>query len=294
MKIPMNTCKRIFFFAAALSGLVFGTVRLSAQTATLYGLTFFDNELISVNPSTGEGTLVANLSASVTGYGLAFRGSQAYTFDPTTDGIRQINLATGAVGASINIGVGNLTGEGDLAFRSDGIGFLSSALSPSFAPTNDLFRFDLTTGTSTRIGTTSVALDGMAFFGNTLYGIGYEAGPRLYTVDQGNGALTAVGSLGLELGSPFSALTFGASGQLYAALDDRLYTINRLTGAAAPVSALIPDFGFGSVSGLAAAPAPAVTPVPEPSTYGLLGAAGLGLVVWARRKRLADAESRSC
>ena len=293
--------KSSLFAVSSLALLVAGAVNLSAQmTGSLYGLTFFNNQLVSLNPATGRGTLVANLNQNVTGYGLAFRSDRLYTFDPNTDRIREINMTTGLVGSGINIGVGNLIGEGDLAFRSDGMGFLSSALAPDFSPSNDLFRFDLDLGTSVRLGRTSVVIDAMAFDNNTLYAIGQESMPSLYTVNQSTAALTMVGSLGLAVGSPFSGMTMAPDGRLYAALNDRLYTINKTTGAASVVDVTVLNTGFASVSGLAwmtqqslppitpgpgPMPGPGLTPIPEPSTYGLFAVAGLGALVFLRRKQ---------
>ena len=279
MNSPIKT---IIVPLAMVATMLAGSV--SARAENLYGLTFFDNQLISVDTTTGAGTLIGSLGATVSGYGLSFKGSTLYTFDSNTDQLRSINLSSGAVGSGINIGVGNLTGEGDLAFRADGVGFLSSALAPDFSPTNELFMFDSTLGTSALIGNTAVPLDGMVFVGNTLYAIGQEAEATLYTVNQSTAALTAVGSLGIAKNSPFGALTLGADGKLYAAIDDRLFSINQMTGAASWVDANVLDTGYASVSGLAAS---GFQPVPEPSTYGLAGTVlliGAGLVRRLRRK----------
>lgn len=272
--------------AGRLAAFIVGAAALTAPLCaqSTYGLSFFGNELFSVD-ATGMGTLVGAVDANVTGYGLAFRGDHLFTFDPNVDRIREINPTTARVMGDFNIGVGDLLGEGDLAFRSDGMGFLSTALAPDFTPTNDLFRFDIAAGTSVRIGSTSVTLDGLAFVGNILFGLGQEGDASLYIVDQNTAALTPVGMLGLMSGSPFAALASGPTGLLYGAVNDRLYSIDATTGLATEISASVLDFGFSSVSGLAIAPLAAVGAVPEPSTYGLIGGAFLMLGIFLRRIR---------
>lgn len=278
----MKTRSKSFLTSLALLAVALaGPVAVRANH--IYGITFFDNQLISIDSTTGAGTLIGSLGETVSGYGLAFRGSTLYTFDPNTDGLRSINISTGAAGGSMDIGVGDLTGEGDLAFRADGMGFLSSALAPDFSPSNELFMFDAELGTSALVGNTAVPLDGMVFVGNTLYAIGQEAEAKLYTVDQSTAALTEVGSLGIPKNSPFGALTLGADGNLYAAIDERLFTIDQVTGAAAIIDPNVLDIGYASVSGLAVAGA--FQPVPEPSTYGLAGVALLAVVGIVRRVR---------
>ena len=273
----MNT---LFFRGAAVAATVLlSAASLHAQSSKLYGVTFYSNELLQVDTTTGAGSAVATLSAPVSPYGIAFRGSHLYTFDAGSDRIWEINKSTGALSGAIDIGVGNLTGEGDLAFRSDGTGFLSSALKPDFTVSNDLFRFDVTTGTSTRIGTTAVVLDGMAFVGSTLYGIGQEADAKLYIVNQTTAALTEVGALGVTNNSLFAGLAARSDGSLYAAINDQLFAINRTTGAAHSLDPTVLDTGYSSVSGLA------FSPVPEPSVYGAAGVGTLMLVAWFRRKR---------
>lgn len=260
-----------------------GTGSLLADQPVLYGVSFFNNELIKINSVDGSGSLLATLSEPVSPYGIAFRGDRLYTFDAGSDRIREINKDTGFVSGSFDVGVGDLVGEGDLAFRSDGIGFLSSALTPDFKVANDLFRFDLTTGTSVRVGTTDVVLDGMVFSGNTLYGIGQEADAKLYIVDQNTAALTMVGSLGVVNNSPFAALTISSNGALFGAINDQLYSIDKLTGTASALDPTVLDIGYGSVSGLAFS-SPASSNVPEPATYELQFAAVLLLGHFVRRK----------
>jgi hypothetical protein len=238
---------------AAWAIFLLGCLAVSAQSAApqLYGITFFKNQLISIDPTTGQGTLVGNLNATLSGYGIAARYGRLYTFDPNTDQMVQINPATAAVGASINIGVTNLVGEGDLAFRSDGVGYLTSALNPDGSVANGFYTFDVVAGTSQKIGTTSETIDALAFnTNNVLYALGQDD-VNLYIVNQTSGALTTVGALGVAMSSPFAGMTFGPDGTLYAAINDQLYTIDTTNGLATEVSTNVLDFGYSSVSGLA-------------------------------------------
>jgi outer membrane protein assembly factor BamB len=142
-------------------------------------------------------------------------------------------------------------GEGDLAFRNDGVGFLVSALHTNGSVANDLYTFDVIAGTSHRVATTSGPIDALAFdANNTLYALGQD-GTNLYTLDQNSGILTVVGPLGIAMSSPFAGMTFGPDGALYAAINDQLYILNKTNGLATVASTNVLDFGFSSVTGLA-------------------------------------------
>ena len=220
-----------------------GCVVAQAQSAppALYGITFFANQLIAIDTTNGAGTLAGPLNATVSGYGIAARYGRLYTFNPNTDQIVEIVTGTGLLGQSINIGVTNLAGEGDLAFRDDGTGFLASALHTNGSPANDFYSFDFIAGTSQRIGTTSEPVSALAFdSSNTLYALKKD-GTNLYTINQTSGSLTAVGALGLAMSSPFAAMTFGPDGTLYAAINDQLYVLNKNTGLASGLSTNVLD-----------------------------------------------------
>jgi hypothetical protein len=255
------------FGFSSVSGLAFQTPQSPTR---LEGVSFIGNQLFSINPATGAGTLIGGLGGNISPYGIATGSNNLYTFDPNNNRIMIINPNTGLAGTPINIGVTNLQGEGDLAFRSDGVGFLASALSPSGNVANDLYAFDVTTGTSSRIGTTDESIDALAFDTNdVLYALGQD-GVNLYTVDQNNAAMTMVGALGVNMSSPFGGMTFGPDGTLYAAINDQLYTINKTTGEASVASTNVLDIGFSSVSGLAFAPSPAqLTIIKEAGGYTL-------------------------
>ena len=273
--------KSILRFSAGAAGawLLFAGLPAHGQQ-TLFGTTFFDNQLISFNLGTGEATLVGPLGSNVSPYGLANRGGSLYTFDPNIDRIRQINPTTGAIiGSPIDIGVGNLLGEGDIAFRADGLGFLTTALNPTtFEITNDFFSFNLLTGTSTRIGSTGVTIDALAFSPTgTLFALGQGEG-RLFTINTATGATTVVGELNVDQNSSFAGLTFAPDGTLYAAIDDQLFTVNPATGAATSVDPMGFGPNFGAISGLAFA-------VPEPTSAALLS---VGLLLAANRRRRND------
>ncbi len=235
----------------------------TANDQVLFGITFLKNELIRIDTATGAGTLVGNIGTTESGYGLTTSNGGLYTFNPNSNTIDQLSTVDGRVLNSTDIGVSGLAGEGDVVIGPDGTGFLASAFDSTGAPTHPLYRFSLTTGLSLELTGTTVALDGLALDGNnpsTLYALGQgdsmaqdpaTVDTELYIVDQLSGALTPVGPIGVPQNSPVAGLTFAPDGTLYAAIDDKLYTINTSTGAATIVDAETPDFSFSSVSGLA-------------------------------------------
>ncbi|MDQ6860726.1 MAG: DUF4394 domain-containing protein [Verrucomicrobiota bacterium] len=259
--------RHIGILAAGMAAFLAGSPALHAQTTTptpapaLFGSTFFGSGLVTVDPATGAATNVGSFGSDALAYGIATRNGRIYTFDQVTNRVREISKVSGKFSRSIDIGVSGLKGEGDIAFRpSDNVGFLASALNANNQPVNDLYTFTISetadVGVATRLGSSGVAIDAMAFdSSNTLYAIG-QADGMLYTINQTTGAATAVGPLGVNTNSPVSGMTFAPDGKLYAAIDDRLHIINKATGAATPVSSSVINFGpyISSVSGLTFAP----------------------------------------
>lgn len=254
---------------------------VTTLAGTVDGVTFFDNQLISIDTTTGIGTLIGPLSTTVSPFGLANVNGNLYTFDSNADVITQLSSTTGATVATYSIGIGPVLGQGGLAFQSSTVGFLTSALDPTtLNPVNDLYRFNLSTGTSQLIAHTSDTLEALAFGpNNMLYGLGKLDG-NLYVIDPNTGATTLVGNVGVSIGSPTGGLTFGPDGTLYATLDDTLYTLNTSTGAATAVGMADSTSytGFSSISGLAFV----ASAVPEPASLISLGLGVAGVVILQR------------
>src|SRR5581483_1315679 len=179
------------------------------------------------------------------------------------DRLRELDPATAATLNTIDLGL-TIAGSGgeDLAFRSDGIGFLASGGLP-----DQLYRFDVTSPSATLLtGNFSPAMFGLAFnAADVFYGL-VGGGSGLYLIDQVTGASTLVGPTGVS-GLPRGGLAINAAGTAYAALgpltgNSALYQINLSTGTAT----LVGDIGFAAVSGLAFGPLPPAPPPPPPSS----------------------------
>ncbi len=268
--------------AAGLIALFAGFEPAESRAGFAYGVTYFADQLVSIDTTTGLGSVVGNLSTPLSPFGLAFGGGNLYTFDSTNDVITKINPATAATQATYSIGLqaGQLLGQGGLAFQSSTVGFLTSALDPAtFNTVNDLYSFNISTGKLTFIAHTADTLEALAFSSTgVLYGLGKNDGD-LYTINTTTGAMSLLGNVGVSIGSPTGGLAFAPNGTLYATLDDALYTINTTTGQATAVGGMATYNGYDTISGLAFTPGT----VPEPSSIVLSGmflatVAGYGLI----------------
>jgi hypothetical protein len=211
---------------------------------------------------TAAGKLVGPVPLAGGSFGIGFRGNKLYAWDVGAQVVRELNPATGA-----SVGVTNIalavpaTWEGDITFRSDGIGFLVGG---NGGANNLLYSFDITVPSSTPIPgmPANPFLGGLAFDpASVLYALA-DDGTKLYTINQATGALTLVGNTTLAIpGINCEGLAFDASGKLFAALSvgagpSSLYSLNPATG----VATLIGPIGFGGIGGLSFVPAAAPKP----------------------------------
>ena len=136
-------------------------------------------DFVSINKATGVGTSITKIPSPYTTFGLAFRGSNLYTWNQLTNRLMQLDPVTGNVLTTINLGIGNTLGSGggDIAFRSDGIGFLSAG--------SRFYQFDITGPSSTLItNSLSATLTGLAFdSADVLYGA-CASSSKLFIVKQ--------------------------------------------------------------------------------------------------------------
>jgi hypothetical protein len=217
----------------------------------LYGVSTTTNQLFTINTAPtagiGAGLLVGKLSSGMQSPGLAFRNQNLYAWDQVANRVQQIDPATASTLATIDIGLGVPGLGGDMAFRSDGIGFLSQGL--------PFYRFDITVPNNTPLPATSVPVSGMAFdAADNLIAL-RPSGAQLYTLDQVTGVATPyLGPTGLA-GGIGGAIAYDNSGNLYAAvinpsLATFLYKIDLVTGNAT----LLGNLGVTQLTGLACYP----------------------------------------
>jgi len=260
----------------------------------LYGITDDDN-LISINTTTGAGTLIGAITLGgnpidVAPLGLASSGGNLYAYDTNNGLLRQIDPTTGAIVATVDLGIAFSTGEGDMTFRSDGTGYMASTLDDtgSFG-SGTLLSFSTSPGSATVVNSTFGSYDGLAFVGNTLFGFDQQ-GDSLSTIDTTTGAETLVGATSILTIDPssgfpiygFGGLAYGPNDSvLYGDLSNfsasNLYTLDPSTGTGTLVGAI----GYSEVDGLAFLATTDSTP--EPSTLVLLS--GALLAAGAFRKR---------
>jgi hypothetical protein len=253
--------------AGAAIFVAFGSLSAAHLTGlTLFGVTWFGNQIVVINPMTGAATVLGSLGEGAFATGMGASGGRLFVFDQVTDRLREVNKVTGKLVSSIDIGVGDTNGEGALAFRTDGVGFLAVPLNANNQPVNDLYMFTIaangTIGTSTRIGSTGIAIDGMAFNSQgTLYALAQDEA-KIYTINTQTAAATVVGSItlgesALAKNSPIGGIAVAPADpqglqEIYAAIDDRLFIVNPSTASARRASDDVINFGpnISSVSGL--------------------------------------------
>jgi hypothetical protein len=208
--------------------------------------------LITINPNTAAGTLVATLN-----------------FGAVTPDVRALAFSSADVLFAINN-----TGP-------------AGGLNP-----DDLFRVDVVTGIGTLIGATGrTGVQSTAFSASgILYGWDVNAdtpGFGLVTIDTVTGMATdvnpAVGDGGLliqAIGFSPDGTLFGVSAAAAAVMPDTLFTIDPATGVASSVG----SGGFTDIRGIAFGAA-----IPEPSATALfcLGTFGLLAHAWRRRRQAA-------
>lgn len=262
-----------------LTAIILGAAsRVCTAGVVLYGFDESTDQLLSINPWTGAGTVVGPLPFGRIGDVAIDASGQAFGTKYDTDDLVSIDLTSGAATIIGPLGFGLVNG---LAYDSAG------TLYGMDDGTDRIVQIDTSTGAATAVspalGVTNVI--GIAFdSSDTLFAADSVDG-NLLVVDPATGSHTVVGSFGLGVGTEMGSLAFDASGTLFGAekgATDQLYTIDTTTGLATAVGPL----GFTRVTAIAFSTAS----VPEPATLTVwaLLAAVIGTL---RLRRFRDAMS---
>ena len=248
--------KNIIFtvFIVSVFYICFGSLIYAQAPGTLYGTTgSSSNELITIDPGTGTGTLVAPISGTsgaVTE--IEFRDDEVL-FGTTGGGTAEVVTIDPLTGAATLLGFhSGIAAVAGLDFDSGG-NLLGALYEPGV--TTDLVTINQTTGASTVVGTLFPGgvdrVSGLTFdAGGTLYGSVHQAGPSLlYTINPTTAVPTLVGPIGFD---KVGAIEFGPDGILYGGVGSgvtnagALISIDPSTGA----GTLIGPSGFPAISGL--------------------------------------------
>jgi hypothetical protein len=237
----------------------------------------WSGDVYDVNSASGAATLLHgnspggfnSLATDGTTYWSATAGS-LYRIDPLSGVATAGPAITGIpLGADIRA----------LAY-SGGVLYAIHHVSLFFGFDQQLWRIEPITGIASFIGSTGLALQGLAAdAAGNLYG--WDIGEGLARVD----TVTGIGTLVAPNPVPdIQALGFSPSGVLYGARDE-LYTIDTSTGAVTLVAPISGVGDFPDVRGIEFTAA-----IPEPTSLALL-CAGAGLLGWrTRRAKRARAE----
>jgi len=222
----------------------------------LYGGTR-NGQLITVNLSTGAGTLVGTLPSSGSTE-IEFNNNTRRAFTQFPDGSfagQEFDITTGEA-------LGNPVADGSSFTGLEWVGSsLYGASITGARGASSLRILDPATGASTLVGPTGITnpIAGLAYdeTGAVMYGITGGAGgggsSNLVSVNLTTGVATVIGSVGFNGGS----LEFAQDGNLYGGSTGNtgnLYRINKATGA----STLVGPTGFANITGLALVIAPVV------------------------------------
>ncbi len=247
--------------SVTISGLAAGDrfvgLDLRPSNNTIYGITT-SNQIYTVDEFTGAATFVAALSAPL----MSGNAGWGLDFNPVADfaGAASLRVVSSA-GANLAVNVN--TGAVGNAASNIGAGYTGAAYtnsSPAGAPASTALYY-INSDTST------LHFAASAFNAPTISTVGALG-------------VNVVGANGFEIlpnGMAFAALNLDNSSSLATGI----YSISLATGAAT----LLGTYN-GTLSGLT------VSAVPEPGTYGLLGA-GLGVVLLMARRRRSSASSPS-
>jgi hypothetical protein len=285
---------------------IIGTVVVLAAMAAqatpyLLGVDYNNNNLVSIDPTTGVFSVLGTISGSDSPsnfLGIANGpGGNIYGIDTTNGNLYQL-AQDGTILANININSGGVVSnfsEGDMTFNGS-TGYVDNTAGGG---SPGLFSFTTSAGSLTSGpigGVTAPTFDGLAFVGSTLYGLlagdgtSTGGGTQLYIIDTTTGVATALPNpTGISLGTGYNFGGLAYSGStLYAEVsgDDPLhsvdaawlYTIDPSTGLATLVSQ-IEDSGGNPFDGGLSGIAFEAGSTPEPGTLGLmfLGLSGLAL-----------------
>ncbi len=253
------------------------------------------NELITINPSTGVGTFLADIGSQGPVTEIEFR-ADGVLFGSTGGGSSSIITIDPATGTETLVGThafGSVNGMEFVGGTLYGAYFQAGQGGQGVPPqAYSLVTINQSNGSLNQIAPLDYGpIRGLAYDSGSgvLYGVGQPMiingngpiGDVLFTINPSTGATSEVGPLGASVG----AIEFGPNGTLYGGqaggggqpdeapqgVGANLFAINTSTGAATPLGST----GFPALSGLSFVPAG----VPEPTSVPAIGTGGIALLI---------------